>query len=252
MEFNFGEKMRSMRKKHNLTQEQSAEIFGVSFQAISKWETNAAYPDITMFPIISHFYGVTTDELLGVDVSKTNEILKGICEKIDCMFNERKNFEALTILRKAIIDYPGNEELQYRLAWALTGNIRENPDYLDEAINIYVKILDTSINTELRLKVARDLVYRHYTKNDITTAMRYTEQLPSFNVCREYTLGRSNLLEGKSLADYLKNNIALFGNAILECLEYMETYNLITKEQMAPETREHAKQKIELMKKVLE
>ena len=207
-----------------------------------------------MFPVIANFYGVTTDELLGVDVSKTNEMINKICAKVDNLFNEDKFPEALTILRNAVIDYPAKDELQYRLAMALTGNIREYPDYLDEAINIYLKILETSDNIKLRSRVTRDLMYRYYTKNDIVTAKIFVEQLPSFHVCYEYTLGRSNLLKGQELADYLKSNITLFGNAILECLEYFTNYNplIMTKEQMAPETIESAKQKVEYMKKVLE
>ena len=74
MKFNFGEKMKNLRKKkRDLTQEQLAEYLGVSFQAVSKWETNAAYPDISLFPVIANFYGVTTDELLGVDITKAKE-----------------------------------------------------------------------------------------------------------------------------------------------------------------------------------
>lgn len=254
MHFNFGEKMKSLRKDRKLTQEQLAEILEVSFQAVSKWETNAAYPDISMLPIIAGFFGVTTDQLLGVDVSRTNEIVKEICINADDLFNEGKYSEALMILRKAVMDYPVKEELQYRLAWALTGNIKENEAYLDEAINVYLKILDTSDNMELRSKILRDLVYRYYTKNDITAAKAFVEQLPSFHVCYEYTLGRSNLLEGQELANYLKCNISLFGNAILECLEYFVNYNplIFTKKQMAPETVESAKQKVGLMKKILE
>jgi len=257
MEFNFGEKMKSLRKKRNLTQEQLAEILNVSFQAVSKWETNAATPDISMFPIISNFYGVTTDELLGVDVSKTNEIVKELCGKIDNLFDEREYLEALPVLRKAVIDYPAKEELQYRLARALKGYVRNNnekDDDRDEAIGIYIKILDTSANAEMRSKVLRELVYAHY-PHDIPTAKTFLKQLAPFDVCYEYILSCSNLFEGQELADLLKSNIALFGNAILVCLEYFSTnYNplIITEEQMAPETVESATQKLELMKKILE
>ena len=256
MKFNFGEKMKSLRKERKLTQEQLAEIFGVSFQAVSKWETNAAYPDISMFPIISNFYGISTDELLGVDVSKTNELVKEICARVDNLFNERKYPEALAILRKAIIDYPVKEELQYRLALSLRGHMtinKEKDDYRDEAISIYMKILDSSANMEMRSKVLRDLVYAHY-PHDITTAKTFVKQLASFDVCYEYILGRSNLLEGQELADFLKSNISLFGKAILECLEYFVNHNplIFTEEQMSPETVESAKQKFELMKKILE
>ena len=65
-----GIKIKVLRKRMNITQEDLAERLGVSFQAVSKWETNAAYPDISMFPVLANFFNVTTDELLGVDLSK--------------------------------------------------------------------------------------------------------------------------------------------------------------------------------------
>lgn len=63
MYINLGEKLKSLRKGHDLTQEQLAELLGISSQAVSKWETNASLPDISMLPVIANFYGVTTKEL---------------------------------------------------------------------------------------------------------------------------------------------------------------------------------------------
>lgn len=40
-----GEKISKLRKENNITQEQLASMFGVSRQAISKWESDAAYPE---------------------------------------------------------------------------------------------------------------------------------------------------------------------------------------------------------------
>lgn len=252
MEFNFGEKMKALRKKSNLTQEQLAEFLGVSSQAISKWETNASYPDISLLPTIANFYSVSTDELLGVDVSKRDESISALCSKADRLSNEKRYAEELSLMRKAVIDYPGNDKLLYRLAWALTGNIKENPDYLEEAINVYLKILEISTDTEIRAKVTRDLVYRYYSKEDIDTAIEYVNQLPTFEVCREYHMGRANLLNGKSLAIYLQNNIRLFGNAMLECLEYFLNDKIISKEDMMPLTPSKAANSITRLKQILE
>lgn len=43
-------------------------------------------------------------------------------------------------LRLDLVQYPVNDQLLYRLAWALTGTIREHPQNLDEAILIYLKL----------------------------------------------------------------------------------------------------------------
>lgn len=43
-----GEIIRSRRKEQNLTQDQLAEYLGVSAAAVSKWENDSTYPDITL------------------------------------------------------------------------------------------------------------------------------------------------------------------------------------------------------------
>ena len=40
-----GDKLSKLRKESNYTQEQLADILGVSRQAISKWESNITYPE---------------------------------------------------------------------------------------------------------------------------------------------------------------------------------------------------------------
>ena len=62
----FSEIFRALRKDKQLTQEQLAEVFGVSTQAISRWENSTSYPDITQLPNIASFFETTVDELLGI------------------------------------------------------------------------------------------------------------------------------------------------------------------------------------------
>jgi len=62
----FSEILKALRLDKQLTQEQLAEILGVSPQAISRWETSASYPDITLLPAIASFFETTVDELLGL------------------------------------------------------------------------------------------------------------------------------------------------------------------------------------------
>ncbi|MGN0534424.1 MAG: helix-turn-helix transcriptional regulator [Eubacterium sp.] len=67
MDIYFGENLKKLRKEQNLTQEALADFLGVTFQAVSKWERGDGYPDIATLPIISSFFGVSLDDLLGVD-----------------------------------------------------------------------------------------------------------------------------------------------------------------------------------------
>ena len=61
---NFSEKLKEIRKKEGLSQEQLAEKIGVSRQAITKWETGKGLPDVENMVIIAEIFKTTLDELL--------------------------------------------------------------------------------------------------------------------------------------------------------------------------------------------
>ncbi len=69
----FGENFKEQRKKQDWTQEQIAEMLGISSQAVSKWEKGTTLPDISMLPIIANLFHMSIDRLLGVDISKWEE-----------------------------------------------------------------------------------------------------------------------------------------------------------------------------------
>lgn len=64
---NLGNSISEKRKSKGLTQEELAAKLGVSPQAVSKWENNISCPDISLLPEISKIFGVSVDELLGVE-----------------------------------------------------------------------------------------------------------------------------------------------------------------------------------------
>ena len=65
-----GYKIKQLRYKAGLTQEQLAEQLGVSAQAVSKWENAVAMPDITLLPALAGVFGVSIDELFELTVEQ--------------------------------------------------------------------------------------------------------------------------------------------------------------------------------------
>ena len=55
-----------LRKKNNMTQQELGELLSVSYQTVSKWETGAVLPDVTMLPGLSRCFSVSVDALLGL------------------------------------------------------------------------------------------------------------------------------------------------------------------------------------------
>ena len=60
-----GKNISALRKAKGMTQDALANQLGVTFQAVSKWETGQSCPDITMLPELSDLLGVSIDELFG-------------------------------------------------------------------------------------------------------------------------------------------------------------------------------------------
>ena len=75
-----GDKVRSLRLQHKMTQEQLADRLGVSYQSVSRWENGVTYPDIEFLPAIAKHFSVSLDYLLGQDdAEKQKQILSIIC-----------------------------------------------------------------------------------------------------------------------------------------------------------------------------
>ena len=55
-----------LRHKKKITQQELADIVGVSFQTISKWENGGAMPDITYLPVLAEYFEVSVDQLIGM------------------------------------------------------------------------------------------------------------------------------------------------------------------------------------------
>jgi transcriptional regulator with XRE-family HTH domain/uncharacterized membrane protein YidH (DUF202 family) len=70
----FSNNLQSLRSQRNMTQEQLAMLLGVSRQAISKWESEKAYPEMDKLLMICDLFGCTLDDLVLGDVNKPQSI----------------------------------------------------------------------------------------------------------------------------------------------------------------------------------
>ena len=105
MEHDIGSKIKAARLEKKLTQEQVAEILGVSRQTISNWENEKSYPDIISVIKMSDCYEVSLDYLLkGEQKMKT----------YDDDLEESTNVVKSNANRNKIITI-----LSYMLVWAI-------------------------------------------------------------------------------------------------------------------------------------
>ena len=83
-----GNQIKELRIRKNVKQEDVAEYLGVSAQAVSKWETGASTPDITLLPNIAMYFGVSIDELFALPEEAQYERIENMFSYEKCIHPE--------------------------------------------------------------------------------------------------------------------------------------------------------------------
>ena len=158
-----GEKIKSLRKQKNISQEVFANYLGVSFQAVSKWETGNTMPDITMIPAIASFFGVSTDELFDFNLFEIEKQVDEICnEAYKYRFTDGAKSER--ILRKGLQRFPGNDIILNNLLYTLDYKTRA-----DEVISLCKTLIESTKDDSVKYDACRILAtcYKENGQNDM-------------------------------------------------------------------------------------
>ncbi len=113
MKLKIGENIRRLRLATDMTQGEFAARMGVSGQAVSRWETGAAYPDIELLPAMAELFGVGVDELMGVcsvDRERASEAAYAHLVSI------QDPAQRLDYLREMHRDFPRDRTVMFRIA----------------------------------------------------------------------------------------------------------------------------------------
>lgn len=70
-----GNKIASLRKQNNITQEALAQKLGVTNQAVSKWESDTCCPDVTLLPKIADIFDISLDALFGRETTPVQDAI---------------------------------------------------------------------------------------------------------------------------------------------------------------------------------
>ena len=164
---NLSSNIKRLRREADLTQEQLADILGVSFQSVSKWERNDGMPDITLLPSIARFFNTTVDDLLNMDEERQKQESKALEEKLFAMaFSGKGNsfFEELALLREHVKKYPLDWERQMQLSWYIfsytyPGESENEMRVIKwETVEILQRVVDYCDNMNLKAKATDFLV----------------------------------------------------------------------------------------------
>ncbi len=183
-QINLGLKIKQLRKERKLTQKMLAGALDVTPQAISKWEMNLTYPDITLIPVIANYFEVSLDTLFDFDPSNKNKKIKAIIANANELFfdNTKKCIEKIKL---ALLEYPENEKLLNYLLECYEYDLRSNGcrDGIENMLDISQKLIDESIDHEIVVNAKIIRAAALLATDKYTEAKAMLQTLPQY--CRD-------------------------------------------------------------------
>lgn len=113
-----GKNISYMRKQRGLTQEELAGELGVSFQAVSKWETGQSCPDISLLPVLADFFDIHIDVFFGRTIAK--EVHYDLVEELP--WDDDEKIRMVVFIGKKLLD---KEESVKEFTFDLEGEARD-------------------------------------------------------------------------------------------------------------------------------
>ena len=120
MDLNIGNTIANLRRQKGLTQEQLARMVGVSTPAVSKWETSASYPDITLLAPVARALNTNVDTLLCFSPELSDEQAAAFASELAAVAKKEGGKQALMRMQELLHAYPENPALQLHTASVLT------------------------------------------------------------------------------------------------------------------------------------
>lgn len=244
-----GQNIKRFRRNANMTQEELADMLSISSQAVSRWETDATMPDITFIPALVSIFGVSSDELLGIDSIRQQENVDRCIQEIRNLYETHQYHDMLNTARQAIRNYPNNMKLIDTLAFALTsGENAKIEGHIDEAIALYKLILEKSVDNVLRFRATAALcrLFAEH-KHNKEQALYFAKQLPKGLIqTSSYLIGRYGLLNDADKESFYREQIDEYARPLLDAM-----YELADPNYQNPASALTVAQRIELLTQIL-
>lgn len=113
MTLKLSDNIRSFRKERSLTQEQLAEVLGVTTGAVYKWEAGLSIPDLSLIVEMADFFDTSMDVLIGYEM-KNNRVEETLNRIREYIYN--RDYTMISEAEKALKKYPNHFRIVHRCA----------------------------------------------------------------------------------------------------------------------------------------
>ena len=177
------ENLKSLRKGRDLTQEEVAEILGVSPQSVSKWERGDSCPDITFLPALANFYEVSVDTLIGMDKINDAQTKNAIFASAHNHWREGDVNAAIKIYSEALKMFPNDKGVMSDMAMALA--LEGGADKLSQAIALCERVLSDNSGEKVHHTTRAALCFIYLKAGLKKQAAAMAKNLPHVRESRE-------------------------------------------------------------------
>ena len=178
-----GKRIQKLRREKNLTQEQMAAALGVTSAAVSKWETNAAMPDVAMLCPLARLLGTTVDKLLDFRPALEPEEINALLEERWKLFEANRLEEAVNSCETLLREYPNDLNLKCAAAGLYIMYMPSciDTDGIDRQMERAVTLLEESRKTDdpsLAANACSMLVNLYIMREELDKALAILDEEP--------------------------------------------------------------------------
>lgn len=199
-----GKRIQHLRREKGLTQEQIAAALGVTSAAVSKWETNAALPDIGMLCPLARLLGITVDVLLDFRPALAMEEINGLLADRRKLFEGNKANEGVEACEALLREYPNDLHLKCAVAglYVMYMNAGGGEEWARSQAEKAVCLLEQSRNSgdaSLAANSRSMLVNLYVMREELDKALEILDELPVEGISTR--IMRGNILLRKGALD---------------------------------------------------
>ena len=201
-----GTNIKKLRREHDITQEQLAELLHLTPSAISQWETDRVLPDIAYLPKLANIFRVSADVILGIDVEAKDARIEEIYKEVRELWCTGQRDKAEKLCREGLAEFPDAyilmEELAFNLSYSNDRAVQE------ESIALFERIRTGSNDEVAKNFAVGNLCSLYMAVGKPDAAKQLAESVPTLIYTKQQCLRMT--LRGKDWADEVRSQTAIF------------------------------------------
>lgn len=215
---NINQIIKEKRKSLFLTQEQLANQLGVSTPAVSKWESGASYPDITILSNLAKILKTDVNTLLSFQSDLSDEEINNFIKDLSSFALNHNIDEVFEKAMSIISEYPNCYKLILNVALSLDGfsifkvgnsNLDELEKFSLKVEDLYRKVMESN-DINVKSLARQQLIFKEVNRKNFDKAEEILETIPD-----KLMVDKSEL---KTRIEFTKGNLKEAKKAVQEKL----------------------------------